>query len=101
MTMEQTVYTCLDPRGEMQNIQLSPLSARADDLDGKTVYFVDNGKNGAEPILKALMELMEKDYPEAKLVYYPKTTAYARPEPQSWWQELEKNAAAAVVAVGD
>ncbi|HHX75415.1 MAG TPA: hypothetical protein GX699_10985 [Firmicutes bacterium] len=101
MTPEDTVYTCLEPRGEMQDIQLSPLSARVDDLHGKTIYFVDNGKNGAEPILKSIMELMEKDYPEAKLVFYPKTTAYSRPEPQSWWKELEDNADAAVVAVGD
>jgi hypothetical protein len=88
-------------QANMKDIKLSPPSPRLGDLKGKTIYFVDNGKNGAEVILKTAMKLLQKDFPHAKLVYHPKTTPYTRPEPQNWWRELEENADAAVVAVGD
>lgn len=101
MSLEETNYTCLEPRGNMSDIPLSSPSPRMEDLNGKTIYFVDNGKNGADLILKTIMNSMEKDYPEANLVFYPKTTAYLHPESKTWWKEIEENADAAVVAVGD
>ena len=101
MTNEETVYSCLEPRGKMSDIPLSSPSRRVDDLNDKNIYFVDNGKNGADLILKTIMTYLEKDYPDANLVFYPKTTAYSKPEPQSWWKVLEENADTAVVAVGD
>lgn len=101
MNPEEIQYSCLEPRGNFCDLELFPLSKRIDELDKKTVFFVDTGKEGAEFLLRTAMEFMQKRYPQANLVYYPKTTSYRHQESEEWWKELESNADAAVVAVGD
>jgi len=98
---EEIQYSCLEPRGNFYDPDIFPLSNRIDELDKKNIYFVDTGKEGAEFLLRTLIDFMQKRYPRANLVYYPKTTSYRHPEPEEWWKELESNADAAVIAVGD
>ncbi|NLC10657.1 MAG: hypothetical protein GX767_00200 [Firmicutes bacterium] len=99
--MSDTIYSCLEPRGDYPDSKLYPLAKRVEDLNNKTVYFVDNRKNGSDVILKSLMDLMRESYPGANLFYYPKTTGFAQPESREWWEDIEKNADAVVVSVGD
>ncbi|HHX75349.1 MAG TPA: hypothetical protein GX699_10650 [Firmicutes bacterium] len=96
-----TIYSCLEPRGDFPDIKLFPLAERVEALNQKTIYFVDNGKKGSDAILRSVMDLMRESYPEANLVYYPKTTRFFQPESEDWWKEIEVNADAAVVSVGD
>lgn len=101
MNPEEIQYSCLEPRGNSYDIELFSLSKRIDDLNNKSVYFVDTNKEGAEVLLKTVMDFIGKKYPQANLVYYPKTTSYRHPELKEWWKEIESNADAVVIAVGD
>jgi len=101
MMQSNNLYSSLDPRGDFVDIHITPLSKRIDNFNSKTVYFVDNGKQGAEFILKTFIKLMENNYTDINLVYYPKTTSFNRPEPKEWWDVIYRNADAAVVALGD
>lgn len=47
------------------------------------------------------MMLLEKQFPKVNAVYFSKEKSYQQSESDGWWQELEANAAAAVVAVSD
>jgi hypothetical protein len=94
-------YECLDPRGLQDDILLLPPTERIENLNGKTVYFVDINKKNSDVLLKKTMSLLSERYPNAHLVYYPKTTGFTAPEPEEWWNKLKEEADAAVVAVGD
>lgn len=98
---DETVYSCLEPRGDYFDIELLPPSKRIAELNSKTIYFVDNGKQGSKFVLKTALGLMEKSFPDAKLVYYPKTTPFHRPESEDWWNEINNNADAVLVSLGD
>lgn len=100
--MEANVkYQCLDPRGLKGDIQLVPPADRLDSLAHKTVYFVDIGKRNSDVILKKAMQLLEEQFDQTTLIYYPKLNRYMLPESKEWWNEIDKKADAAVVAVGD
>ena len=83
----------------MKDIKLSR-PAPPWDLKGKTIYFVDNGKNGAEVILKTAMKLLQKDFPMQSWFITPNNPLHQAGTAELV-AELEENADAAVVAVGD
>ena len=47
MDKEECVYKCLDPRGNPPDIEFRAPSQRSQDLENKTVFFVDIGKPGS------------------------------------------------------
>lgn len=98
---KENIYNCLEPRGDIFDIQMIALGDRLKEINSRTVYFVDNGKQGSEFILKTALGLMKKQYPNANLVYYPKTSSFNRSESEDWWEEIKKNADVAVISLGD
>lgn len=98
---QQFTYKCLEPRGNHLDAEFVSPADRFTDASDKTVYFVDIGKKNSDVILKKAMILLEEQFPHSKFVYYPKTKGFQFPEPEDWWQEIESNADAALVAVGD
>ncbi len=61
------VYNCLSPQGIQPSVEIKPLAARLDTLDGKVVY-VNQGE--ADPIIMpALWERVKKDYPKTNWKY--------------------------------
>ena len=60
-------FACLSPLGIQPPVQISPLAARLDTLDGKVIY-VNQGE--ADPIIMpALWERVQKDYPKTTWKY--------------------------------
>ncbi|MCR3921991.1 MAG: hypothetical protein NUK65_05670 [Firmicutes bacterium] len=101
--MEQVriTYKCLDPRGDLPDREFISPAKRLSDLNNKTIYFLDIIKRNSKVIMRNLMDLMKEQFPDSNLVYYPKTSFYSSPEAEEWWDEIAKNADAAVIAVGD
>jgi hypothetical protein len=63
-TAKEKSFACLSPIGIQPPVQISPLAARLDTLDGKVIY-VNQGE--ADPvIMPALWERVQKDLPKVQ-----------------------------------
>jgi hypothetical protein len=91
--------TVLDPRGNPPATTLLPMAQRLDSLDGKTVYFVDNGFVGGEFLLKEMMSWFGKNKPQAKMEFRKKAGSFLDEDP-SLWAEIAQKADAVVMATG-
>ncbi len=62
----------LSPRGTPPAIKLIPLAQRPATLDGKTVYFVDDGFQGGEALLKEMIGWFNRNMPNVKTEFRKK-----------------------------
>jgi len=91
--------TVLDPRGNPPPITLIPMAQRLDSLDGKTVYFVDDGFPGGEFLLKDMMAWFGKNKPNVKMEFRKKAGSFLDEDPPLW-AEIKQKADAMVMATG-
>ena len=65
--MSADKFAVLSPVGEAA-AQLAPSASRAQDLNGRTICQVSNGRFRADSVHAAFADLIRKRYPEAKVV---------------------------------
>lgn len=72
----------MNPRGEIPAVPVTGIMPRVNELAGKTIALVDNGKSGADYFLDALEEVLKKQVPSAKIVRFkkPRGTIIGTPE---------------------
>lgn len=94
------IYECLNPQGNEVDIQRYPLCERRD-IDNKKIYMIDIGRPNSDVLVKIAAKHLQSQVPTSELVYYCKTKGYRYEEPEEWWEDIRKNASAAILFVGD
>ncbi len=91
--------SALNPLGNPPPIKLIPMAARLNSLDGKTVYFVDDGFLGGDLLLKEMIAWFAKNQPNVKTQFRKKTGGFNAEDPQLW-AEIKEKGDAMVMATG-
>lgn len=89
----------VNPRGFPPAIQLIPMAPRVASLDGKTIYLVSDGFEGADRFLNQIAVWFQKNMPSVKTIYRLKAGGLAGDDPQLWGQ-IKANGAAMIMAYG-
>lgn len=89
----------LNPRGFPPAIQLIPMAPRVASLDGKTIYLVSDGFEGADRFLNQIAVWFSKNMPSVKTIYRLKAGGLAGDDPKLW-AEIKANGAAMIMAYG-
>jgi hypothetical protein len=97
---DQEMLTTLSPLGNPPGIELIPLAKRLDNLDGKTVYFVDDGFLGGDVLLNEMIKWFAENQPSVKTEFRKKGgMGFAAEDPQLW-AEIKEKGHAVVMATG-
>ena len=91
--------TVLSPMGTPPPIKTLAMAPRLDSLDGKTIYFVDDGYLNADVLLKKMVDWMHENKPNVKAVYRRKKGAFLDEDP-ALWAEIKAKGDAMVMAIG-
>jgi hypothetical protein len=95
-----SLCTVLDPRGQPTNVvQPSPLAARLDTLEGKTVLLIDIGFGGGWEFLEETAAWFARNMPGVKTILRHKTGIMFVDEPQMW-EDARRDAHAVIFGVG-
>jgi hypothetical protein len=90
--------TVLNPLGTPPDIRLKPQAQRPDTLDGKTIFFVNDGFPGSDSVLHEMMDWFRANYPKTNLEYRYKGMGDAGAPPL--WEEMSQKADAMILGVG-
>ena len=96
---KEAKITVLSPMGTPPPIKSLAMAPRLDSLDGKTIYFVDDGYLNADVLLKQMVAWMEKNRPNVKAIYRRKAGAFLDEDP-ALWAEIKEKGDAMVMAIG-
>ena len=97
---DQELLTTLIPLGNPPGIVLIPLAPRVDSLEGKTIYFVDDGFLGGDVLLNEMIKWFAENQPGVKTEFRKKGgMGFAAEDPQLW-AEIKEKANAVVMATG-
>ena len=97
---DQELLTTLNPLGNPPGIVLIPLAPRVDSLEGKTIYFVDDGFLGGDVLLNEMIKWFAENQPGVKTEFRKKGgMGFAAEDPQLW-AEIKEKANAVVMATG-
>jgi len=100
MAADQELLTTLNPLGNPPGIELIPLAPRLDSLEGKTIYFVDDGFLGGDVLLNEMIKWFAENQPGVKTEFRKKGgMGFAAEDPQLW-AEIKEKANAVVMATG-
>jgi hypothetical protein len=91
--------TGLNPRGNPPAIKLIPMASRLDTLEGKTVYFVDDGFQGGDTLLKEMIAWFNQNMPKVKTEFRKKAGGFDGEDPKLM-AELKEKGDAMVMATG-
>ena len=91
--------TVLNPLGNPPPIKLIPMAVRSNSLDGKTVYFVDDGFLGGDLLLKEMIAWFAKNQPGVKTQFRKKAGGFTAEDP-ALWAEIKDKGDAMVMATG-
>ena len=97
--MQEEWFEVLDPTGEAQPVEFEA-APRIGELAGKPIGYLDNNKWNAEPLLRAIHEHLRNRYEAGEMVYARKRS-FSQPAPAEIYEHIEREAAAAVIAIGD
>jgi hypothetical protein len=89
----------LNPRGFPPAIKLLPMAPRIASLDGKTIYLVSDGFEGADRFLHQIAIWFQKNMPSVKTIYRLKAGGLTGDDPKLW-AEIKANGAAMIMAYG-
>lgn len=89
----------VNPRGFPPAIKLIPMAPRVASLDGKTIYLVSDGFEGADRFLNQIAIWFQKNMPSVKTIYRLKAGGLAGDDPKLWG-EIKANGAAMIMAYG-
>jgi hypothetical protein len=74
-------YNCMSPRGIQLAVEIKPLAARLDTIDGKTIYIC---QGEADPIIMpALYDIVKTKYPKTTWVYYQPSSSFGPTMPDA------------------
>ncbi len=93
------MITVLNPRGKPPAIPLVSMAPRLDNLDGKTVYFVDVRFPGGDSFLREMMAWFAQNRPKVKTVFREKSGSYMDGDPKLW-AEIKEKGDAMIMAIG-
>ena len=96
---KEKVITVLSPMGTPPPIKSLAMAPRLDSLDGKTIYFVDDGYLNADVLLKQMVDWMHKNKPNVTAIYRRKKGAFLDEDPELW-AEIKEKGDAMVMAIG-
>lgn len=91
--------TVLSPMGTPPPIKSLAMAPRLDNLDGKTIYFVDDGYLNADELLKQMVAWMHENRPNVKAIYRRKKGGFTAEDP-ALWAEIKEKGDAMVMALG-
>ena len=92
--------TVLTPLGTPPNIKLKKMAPRLDTLDGKTIYFVDDGFIGGDNLLYEMIDWFKANYPKTNVLYKRKGGMGFEAEDPVLWAEIKEKADAVIIALG-
>ena len=92
--------TVLNPQGIPPATQLVPMAPRLATLEGKTVYFVDDGFVNADVLLHEMMAWFNRNMPSVKTVYRKKGGFGFAAEDPKLWAEIGEKADAVIMGMG-
>lgn len=96
---KEAKITVLSPMGTPPPIKSLAMAPRLDNLDGKTVYFVDDGYLNADVLLKKMVDWMHTNRPNVTAIYRRKAGAFLDEDP-ALWAEIKEKGDAMVMAIG-
>ena len=100
MAADQELLTTLNPLGNPPGIVLIPLAPRVDSLEGKTIYFVDDGFLGGDVLLNEMIKWFAENHPGVKTEFRKKGgMGFAAEDPQLW-AEIKEKGHGVVMATG-
>ena len=94
------MITVLNPLGTPPPITLKPMAPRLDSLDGKTIYFVNDGYIGSDNVLYEMIDWFKANYPNTKALYKRKGGGGFESEDPELWAEIEKEGDAVIIGMG-
>lgn len=89
----------LSPLGTPPPIKLLGMAPRPKSLDGKTIFFVDDGFPGTDVLMKEMVEWFNQNVHGATAVYRLKSGGFPQVD-QSLWAEIKAKGDAVVMGVG-
>ncbi|MGD9159765.1 MAG: hypothetical protein PVG39_15225 [Desulfobacteraceae bacterium] len=92
--------TVLTPLGHPPNIKLKKMAPRLDTLDGKTIYFVDDGFIGGDNLLNEMVDWFKANYPGTNVLYKRKGGMGFEAEDPQLWAEMKEKSDAIVIGLG-
>ena len=95
--------TVLNPLGTAPDVQRKRQARRLNTLEGKTIYFVNDGFPGSDNLLYEAMDWFKAKYPKTNVVYRYKSQAGGGgfdAEDPALWEEMNQKADAMVIGVG-
>lgn len=92
--------TVLTPLGTPPNITLKTMAPRLDTLDGKTIYFVDDGFIGGDNLLNEMVDWFKENHPKTTALYKRKGGGGFEAEDLVLWAEMKERADAIIIGLG-
>ena len=92
--------TVLTPLGHPPNIKLKKMAPRLDTLEGKTIYFVDDGFIGGDNLLYEMIDWFKANYPRTNVLYKRKGGMGFEAEDPALWAEMKEKADGIIIALG-
>ena len=92
--------TVLTPLGHPPNIKLKKMAPRLNTLDGKTIYFVDDGFIGGDNLLYEMIDWFKANYPRTNVIYKRKGGMGFEAEDPALWAEMREKADGIIIALG-
>ncbi len=104
-TSAEQKITVLSPMGTPPPIKLKTMPPRLSTLEGKTIYFVDQGYLGSDNLLKEMVAWFEKNYPNTNVVFKRlprgvRGAPSAQDPAAETWAEIKQKADAMVMGTG-
>jgi hypothetical protein len=96
---QEAKISVLNPKGTPPPVPLLPLASRPSDLDGKTVYFIDNKYPGGASLIRVMMDWFTKNRPKVNLVVREKAGSYDAIDAKLW-AEIKEKADGVIMAIG-
>jgi len=92
--------TVLNPMGTPPAVTLIPMAPTLNTLDGKTLYFVNDGYLGGDNLLYEFMDAFKAKFPTTNLVYRKKGGMGFAGEDPALWEEMHQKADAMIIGLG-
>jgi hypothetical protein len=91
--------TVLSPMGTPPPIKLLGMAPRLKSLNGKTIYFVDDGFPGTDTLMKEMVTWFNQNISGINAVYRLKAGGFPQVDP-ALWAEIKAKGDAVVMGVG-
>ncbi|MGO9590559.1 MAG: hypothetical protein ACLP3K_11010 [Candidatus Acidiferrales bacterium] len=92
-------FTVLSPMGTPPAIKSLAMAPRPKSLNGKTVYFVDDGFPGTDVLMKEMAAWFNQNIPGMTAIYRLKAGGFPQVDP-ALWAEIKAKGDAVVMGVG-